>query len=485
MRRITALALACVAVLVLGAAPDLPGSDLAAARAAAPKIIGGTEATPGQWPFMGVMVKAGGDLYKDMLCGASLIARRWVITAAHCVNGRSPSSIEIVFGVHNLKTDAGERFNVKQIIIHPDFDANTLNADLALLELYENCDYTPVPVIDQDLTLTGQMGTVLGWGDISLTQTVYPEALQQVSLPIVSNSDCNKAYNKLPWYYNPVTGNMMCAGYITGGKDSCYGDSGGPLLVQMDGAWKLAGLVSWGEGCADPGFYGVYTRVSKFMDFIETTTTPEQYSVYLPHITAGADDWKDFLQADNNADQSSDYTLTLYSNGEVIYDQTRTLAALGREKMDLKALAPTAACGKITYTDARMHFRYSSENLTGGGVSEFSIPQGLATGLVFYFSDVLPGVEWKGLALANMSDVSARVTLSAIAQGDVLAETALTVNPRNKVVGLYSQWFPGVSVDQVSRVRVVSGNSSLCGLSVSGNAPATTLVVMPAVPIEE
>ncbi|MFH1157113.1 MAG: serine protease [Pseudomonadota bacterium] len=484
MNRIIRIAGICVAALVLATGSAAFGSELAGQFPVTGKIVGGTEATPGQWPWMGVMVKAGGSLYENEMCGASLIGKRWVITAAHCVYGRSPSSIEIVFGVHNLKTDTGDRFGVKQIVVHPDFNNSTLDSDIALLELDEDCGYETIPIIGKDLTLTGYMATVLGWGSTSSSQSVYPATLQQVTMPIVSNVQCNSAYNTLPYYYNSITATMMCSGYLAGGKDSCQGDSGGPLMVEMEGEWQLAGLVTWGEGCAEPGFYGVYTRVSKFIDYINAITIPEQLSVYIPHITSGADDWKDFVQVDNNTSQSCEYTLDMYSSGSMVYSHQYTIPALGKNTLDLKAIAPAAASGKISYTDPGLHFRYSIENLTGGGVSEYNMPVGLASSLVFYYSDVLPVVEWKSLALANMSEVSARVTLSAIAQGVVVGEATVTVLPRSKVIGQHSQWFQGLPVSQFVRILATSSNASLCGISVSGNMDAATLVLMPAVSAE-
>jgi trypsin len=234
------------------------------------KIVGGYEAQPGAWPWMvGLVYSAAPTVYDGQYCGGVLISSRWVLTAAHCVKGESISDFYVVSGVHDLSTDTGSKLGVKQIIQHPEYNSYKNNYDFALLELTVDAPEKPVAIYSGlsfdgvDASLTGKVATIVGWGSTSPYGDIYPERLQQVELPIISNTTCSEAYS------SEITDNMICAGYSEGGKDSCYGDSGGPLMVQIDGEWVHAGVVSWGQGCAQPGFYGVNARSSEAVVFIK------------------------------------------------------------------------------------------------------------------------------------------------------------------------------------------------------------------------
>ncbi len=240
---------------------------------ASPDIVGGEEATPGEFPWQ-AFLRIG-----SYICGGSLIAPQWVMTAAHCVErddapGQpvSPSTVTVYLGKHNIRqTEASQQTkSVAQVIIHPNYNPNSGDNDIALLRLTSaatlNNRVATIPLLvspdDDPLTAPGVLATVTGWGTTSEGGDAS-NALQKVSIPIVSNATCNQA---LPW---TITQNMICAGYAAGGKDSCQGDSGGPLIVP-DGAggWKQTGVVSFGLGCARPSLYGVYTRVSRYIAWI-------------------------------------------------------------------------------------------------------------------------------------------------------------------------------------------------------------------------
>jgi len=240
-------------------------------RELTPQIIGGSDAERGAWPFIVALVEADGDPYEDLLCGGSLIHSRWVLTAAHCVVGddggvSEAQSMDALLGIHDLRNDTVfARHKVSRVIPHPDYDPETIDSDMALLELStEASSYTSISRIGGSTLLSGQPATVIGWGRTSTETMTYPKILQQVSLPIVTNAACSDAYG-----VGQITDNMLCAGPSDGGEDACEGDSGGPLVVQNGDIWKLAGVVSWGEDCAAPGYYGVYTRVSRFEAFID------------------------------------------------------------------------------------------------------------------------------------------------------------------------------------------------------------------------
>jgi secreted trypsin-like serine protease len=241
-------------------------------RSITPRIVGGTEALEGAWPWMAALIYADdSSAFYGHFCGGALIRSNRIATAAHCVEGLQASEIDVVVGAHDLKNDPVERIGVQEILMHPDYDPYSLDSDIALLSLSRSLSAETIPLVSSTLVLEGKTGTALGWGYTDPDRLSPSETLQQVALPIVSNPDCNTAFNAYDGYPydDPITANMVCAGDVLGGKDACIGDSGGPLVVSDGGAWHLAGLVSWGEGCAEPGLYGVYTRVGAFIDFID------------------------------------------------------------------------------------------------------------------------------------------------------------------------------------------------------------------------
>jgi len=196
-----------------------------------------------------------------------------VLTAAHCVDDKLPSDIAVYLGSISLvDTTGSEYIAVDAIYVHPDYDDITNNADIALLHLEETSGQLPIALIDNSLLDdAGNIATVIGWG---ITDTDYPsvsEVLMEVDVPIISNATCNDSIS----YNGTVTDSMLCAGDSTGGIDACQGDSGGSLMVDGDYTKVQVGIVSWGDGCAQPNKYGVYTRLLEFTDWIFVTASVE------------------------------------------------------------------------------------------------------------------------------------------------------------------------------------------------------------------
>jgi secreted trypsin-like serine protease len=245
-----------------------------------PLIVGGEPARPTAFPWQVSLAVSGmADPYMDHFCGGSVYSPTWIVTAGHCVVRTDPKRIVVTAGTNYLGIGTGSlRKTVKRIIVHKEFvehaDGSNDN-DIALLELDEalpiGTTIQPIelltPDIESRILIQGALLTVTGWGATQRGGLPVRE-LRFVNLPLVLRSSCNDPRS----YDGRVTENMICAGLEIGGKDACQGDSGGPIMVK-DTTLKLAGLVSWGDGCGRPYKFGVYTRVANYLDWIRLCTT--------------------------------------------------------------------------------------------------------------------------------------------------------------------------------------------------------------------
>ena len=232
-------------------------ADLMSNNTMGTRIVGGSEAPRGKYPFnAGMRDNAGGRSF----CGGALIAPDVVLTAAHCLGIPWVST-----GTHFARgTNDGQQRSVRRTVRHPNYNSRSEDYDFALLFLSSSANTGTVRLASNNGSdeSVGRTATVTGWG-ATREGGSGSDVLLEVDVDIVSNSQCN---NAVPG--GGITNRMICAGGIRG-EDACQGDSGGPLFVNKNGSPILVGDVSWGIGCARAGYPGVYGRISSVRSWID------------------------------------------------------------------------------------------------------------------------------------------------------------------------------------------------------------------------
>ncbi len=264
------------------ASPDQPAVPNAPRHG---EIVGGQPADPHEYPWQVWM------LTSSSWCGGSLIDPSWVVTAGHCAKDVAASSIRVGLGLHDRyqSPNTEQWLSVDRVIVHPGFGWD-YDDDIALLHLVTPAQLNEfvqvIPLVSQDEAISdGTPTTITGWGE---TGAGVSDILMEAVVPVTNQQICASSY---AGHGYTVTDNMICAGYPEGEIDACQGDSGGPLVIP-DGAggWRLAGITSWGIGCALPNLYGVYTRVAQYVDWINeqmsgTGTPPTATPAFPPTLS--------------------------------------------------------------------------------------------------------------------------------------------------------------------------------------------------------
>lgn len=233
-------------------------------------------------------------------CGAALISSDWVITASHCIGDSEEARLSVIVGPFSLVNWFNESYTyngitytpewrpVDQIHSYPQVATNTTGVfylpDAAMLHLDApvSLPYINLPT---EQSQPQANGLVLGWGSLTTRpkNAVYPDELHEVELPIVDDELCDAVFEEISEDVEFVHEYELCAGYESGGKDACFGDSGGPMVLRNadpeHGSTVLCGIVSYGVSpCGTTGTYGAYTDVYSILPFIDALLNNESYA---------------------------------------------------------------------------------------------------------------------------------------------------------------------------------------------------------------
>lgn len=235
------------------------------------RIVGGTDSLKGEFPWQVHIVDEKGEGF----CGGSIVNEKWIVTAAHCF--LEPGEFRVVAGEYNTNVQEGteQYLKIAQVISHSTYNAtkSKYNNDIALIELADSINFNdyarPICIGNRDFTdrllKIIPHSWVTGWGHVRFKGRPTIK-LQKLAVPFIDRATCKRSSRFF------VSTNMFCAGYSNEEKDSCQGDSGGPHSTEFRSVWFLTGITSWGDKCAEKDKYGVYTRISRFTDWILSTT---------------------------------------------------------------------------------------------------------------------------------------------------------------------------------------------------------------------
>ena len=261
------------------------------------EIVGGTNTTITENPWQVSLQSSSGSHF----CGGSVLNANWILTAQHCVkSGSTTSAPGRILAGSTSRTGSGQVRTVSQVVTYSGYSTPELGKDVALLRLSTPLDLSgtsvkAIPIVTAadaaaGVTNAGVVARVTGWGTLTSGGSTLPTTLQTVDVNLLTNASAQASYPD-----ETITADQLAA--AAPGKDSCQGDSGGPLTVLKNGTRVLAGVVSWGYGCADPAYPGMYSRVSSFESWINSTingTTTSTTLLDKTGLSGSSSTWQHF-----------------------------------------------------------------------------------------------------------------------------------------------------------------------------------------------
>ena len=337
------------------------------------------------------------ELQQESSCGASFLGDKWVLTAAHCVDSANASLFKMNVGEYDLSDGAENAIDIANIYIHPLYDNEAFDNDIALVELVSAPVNAPAPVQIADSAMTNQysiensLATVAGWGGREGyapnegPTSDFPDILHKVDLRLSTNAQCREALGEsfgVPADNVNVTDVMICAAVSEGGRGSCQGDSGGPLVVDTGSGVQQVGIVSWGFGCAAAGYPGVYTRVSEFKEWIDTITD----GVAIDQIQDFGRTPRNFetiveLRVANNASESTNVSFAIEGDSEFSLDTS-----------NCNNLAANASCQLVVSYSPTFSGSHDAKVIMTSDNANVSVSQSVLLGEAFDAANELVGV---------------------------------------------------------------------------------------------
>lgn len=262
----------CASIILGVTHGEVCGTQPGVSKGRKPRILHGEDAQRGAWPWQGLLFQSG-----TPFCGAVLIEERWVLTSALCVSNIKPDIVRL--GEHDVSLegeDDVQEMKVEKVLTHPDYQGRITENDIALIKLDKSVIFSnfvrPICLPREDIDLTGSTAWSTGWGNSNLAGQRNKNILQEIVQEVLGNEECEEIYEDLGHSLSLPEGGYICTLDREGDKSNCYGDGGGPVVVQRDDkSWELVGIQSWGVGCGRSGQPNVAAKVEAFLTWIEDT----------------------------------------------------------------------------------------------------------------------------------------------------------------------------------------------------------------------
>ncbi|WJG08710.1 trypsin-like serine protease [Aliiglaciecola sp. LCG003] len=338
-------------------------------------------------PSASISVQLAGGSTQNASCGATFLGDKWVLTAAHCVDSPFADQLRVNVGEYDLSNGADDAVTIKRIYTHPNYDENTFDSDVALIELTRSVDAPAIQLADAQTTIqfanNNTVAKSIGWGgriayapDEGPTGD-FPDILQEVELPILSNNQCRQAFSQsqnISASATGITDNMICAAVDLGGRSACQGDSGGPLFVESNSGPLQVGITSWGIGCAASGYPGVYARVGELLGFINATRfgmgiNGQANFNNSPVNKAHTQTYK----VTNNSSSIISPTFSLSNTADFSLDNSNCLTLATEQSCDLLVTLLTSTAG-LKQTRINLTSDVSDIPTNGIDISAFALP---------------------------------------------------------------------------------------------------------------